>query len=520
MNINKKKTILITGGAGFIGSHLCEKYLREGNRVIAMDNLQTTFDRKNIEKFFSDKNFKFIKHDIIKPISIPEKIDWIFNFACSGSPTNYQFDPVHTTKTNTQGAINLLELAKKNNARIMQASTSEVYGDPHESPQRETYSGNVSTLGPRACYDEGKRCAETLFMDYYREYGVDIKIIRIFNTYGTNMDVNDGRAISNFIANALEDKDIVIYGDGSQTRSFQYIDDLVSGIDAMMNSIDFIGPVNLGNPGEVTILDIAKIIINKTDSGSQIIFKEKVTDDPQRRCPDITLAKETLGWEPKVSLDSGLDKTIEYFKSVERPEKKIMVFSTTYYPDLGPAEAAIYELSKEMPDVEFHIITTKFRGGRLSFERKDNNFIYRVGLGITFDKYLLPILGVIKAYKINKINKFRFAWSVMASYGGLSALAVKTVSKNINFLLTIDSKELENRSFVKGKMLAPFYKVIFSNADRIYVSDFNIEKKAKIISRGAQVSVVDPNSKSFVDYIKYSFADIVNRQEKKLSRPK
>ncbi|MDD4271992.1 MAG: GDP-mannose 4,6-dehydratase, partial [Patescibacteria group bacterium] len=274
------KTILITGGAGFIGSYLCEKYFKEGNKIICLDNLQTTGSTKNIEEMLRDKNFKFIKHDIIEPIKFKEKIDWIFNLACSGSPTSYQYDPIHTTKTNTIGAINMLELARRHGARIMQFSTSEVYGDPLTPTQSETYNGNVNPLGPRACYDEGKRCAETLFMDYYREYGVDIKIIRIFNTYGPKMDINDGRAMTNFIVNALAGKDMVIYGDGSYTRSFQYIDDLINGIDLMMNQENFTGPVNLGNPEEISIFDLAKKIIEKTKSKSKITMQEKPTDDP------------------------------------------------------------------------------------------------------------------------------------------------------------------------------------------------------------------------------------------------
>ena len=516
----KQKTILVTGGAGFIGSHLCERYLREGHRVIVIDNLQTTIEPKNITRYLKNQNFKFIKQDIIEPISINEKIDWIFNLACSGSYTSYQYDPVHTIKTNTQGVVNVLELARAHGARVLQASTSEIYGDPLESPQKETYLGNVNSLGPRACYDEGKRCAETLFMDYHREYGLDVKIIRIFNTYGPNMDINDGRAITNFVVNALSGRDLVIYGDGSHTRSFQYIDDLVAGIDAMMKKNDFIGPVNLGNPGEIAMKKLAETVLEKTKSKSKIIFKGNATDDPKRRCPDITLAKRELKWEPKISLSEGLNFTIEYFKKLEQPDKKIIVFATTYYPDLGPAEKAVYELSKEMPETEFHIITTKFRPGLPSFEKHGVDSIHRVGFGSKFDKYLLPILGTWKAYQLHREHKYRFAWSVMASYGGISALLLKLFNPKINFLLTIDPKELEGRSFIKGKLLVPLYQLIFKNTDSVYVSDYAIEKKARIVNPNLNISIMGEDSRSFMNHVRYKFIDLINKQENKLTRPK
>lgn len=515
-----RKTILITGGAGFIGSHLCEKYLNEGNRVICIDNLQTTRTPKNIKHLFANPNFKFIKHDIIRPIDFKEKIDWIFNFACAGSYTSYQYDPVHTTKTNTVGVINMLELAKKHKARIMQASTSEIYGDPLEVPQKETYRGNVNILGPRACYDEGKRCAETLFMDYYREHGIDIKIIRIFNTYGPNMDINDGRAITNFIVNTFSGRGLAIYGDGSHTRSFQYIDDLIEGIDKMMRKDDFMGPVNLGNPGEITVLDLAKLVIKKTNSKSKIIFKEEASDDPKRRCPDISLAKKELNWGPKISLEDGLDKTIKYFKTVKRPDDKILVFAVTYYPDLGPAEQAIYELSRQMPDTEFHIITSKFRKDLPNFEKLNKDSIYRIGIGSSFDKFLLPLLGVIKAYKLHKEHDYKFVWSVMASYGGLSALLLKLLNRDINFLLTFDESEIANRSFIKSKIFIPIYKIIFKNADSVYLSDISLEKDVKLSSNGVNISAIDSDRKSFMNQVRYTYANLLNKQEKKLERPK
>jgi len=310
-----KKTILVTGGAGFIGSHLCEKLINQGNRVICLDNFFTG-SKKNIKHFLKNKDFELIRGDVTRPIRIKEKIDEIYNLACPASPVHYQEDPVETVRTNVLGAINVLELARKTKARIFQASTSEIYGDPLEHPQKETYWGNVNCLSPRACYDEGKRCAETLFMDYYREYGVDIRIMRIHNTYGPKMALDDGRVVSNFIVQALENKPLTVYGRGQQTRSFMYIDDLVEAMVKLMNKRNFIGPVNIGNPQEMKVIDLAKKIINLTNSRSQIVYNSLPQDDPQRRRPDIGLAKKVLNWQPQIDLDSGLNQTIEYFRQI------------------------------------------------------------------------------------------------------------------------------------------------------------------------------------------------------------
>ncbi len=311
---NKKKTILITGGAGFIGSHLCEKYLNEGYRVICVDNLQTG-NLKNIERFLDNDDFSFVRHDIEKKYIPSEDIDLILNFACPASPKMYQEDPVKTVRTNVLGMINMLELAKEKNIKVLQASTSEVYGDPDVHPQKESYFGNVNPISKRACYDEGKRCAETLCFDYKREYGVNVQIIRIFNTYGPNMSVNDGRVVSNFIVQALNGDDITIYGDGSQTRSFMYVSDLVEAV-FDMSKLDFSGPINIGNPNEITIFNLAKKIIELTNTKSKIVFKDLPDADPCRRNPDISLAKKILKWNPKVKLEDGLKKTIDYFRSV------------------------------------------------------------------------------------------------------------------------------------------------------------------------------------------------------------
>ena len=306
----KKKTILVTGGAGFIGSHLCKRLLNENHTVICLDNLFTgTF--KNIVELEKNNNFEFVNHDITKPY-YRDNIDEIYNLACPASPIHYQSNPIKTVKTCTIGVINMLGLAKKNNAKILQASTSEVYGDPEIHPQKEDYNGNVNTLGYRSCYDEGKRCAETLFMDYKREHNLNIRIVRIFNTYGPNMTKNDGRVVSNFILQALNGKDITVYGDGSQTRSFQFIDDLVNGLIKMMNG-NSVGPINLGNPIELSMKDLAAMVIKLTNSSSNIIYNELPEDDPKRRRPDINLAKSILDWSPIIDLETGLQKTINYF---------------------------------------------------------------------------------------------------------------------------------------------------------------------------------------------------------------
>lgn len=308
------KQILVTGGAGFIGSHLCERLLKDGNNVICMDNYFTG-RKQNIIHLIDHPYFELVRHDVTFPYYV--EVDEIYNLACPASPIHYQFDPVSTTKTSVIGAINMLGLAKRTKARILQASTSEVYGDPFVHPQEESYWGNVNPIGPRSCYDEGKRCAETLFMDYHRQNKVDIKIIRIFNTYGPRMRPDDGRVVSNFIVQALKGEDITIYGDGKQTRSFQYIDDLVEGMIRMMASEDFTGPVNLGNPREFTMIELAELVLKMTNSKSKIIFTPLPTDDPKQRKPDITLAKEKLnGWEPTIRLEEGLIETIKYFKSL------------------------------------------------------------------------------------------------------------------------------------------------------------------------------------------------------------
>lgn len=309
-----KKKILVTGGAGFLGSHLCEKLLEQGNEVICLDNFYTG-NKENVIHLINNPYFEVIRHDVNIPIYI--EVDEIYNLACPASPVHYQHDPVQTTKTSVLGAINMLGLAKRNGAKIFQASTSEIYGDPDVHPQPEEYWGNVNTIGIRSCYDEGKRCAETLFFDYKRQHNLNIKVARIFNTYGPNMHPKDGRVVSNFIVQALQEKDITIYGDGSQTRSFCFVDDLIGGFIKLMNSDDKItGPINLGNPVEFTMVELAELVIKLTNSRSKIIFQKLPEDDPKQRQPNISKAIEQLSWKPTINLEDGLRKTIEYFKKV------------------------------------------------------------------------------------------------------------------------------------------------------------------------------------------------------------
>ncbi len=309
-----QKRVLVTGGAGFLGSHLCGHLVAEGLDVLCVDNFFTG-SKRNISHLLDKPNFELIRHDITFPLYV--EVDEIYNLACPASPIHYQFDPVQTTKTSVHGAINVLGLSKRVKAKILQASTSEVYGDPQVHPQTEDYWGHVNPIGFRSCYDEGKRCAETLFFDYHRQHKLRIKVVRIFNTYGPRMHPNDGRVVSNFIVQALKNQNITVFGDGKQTRSFCYVDDLINGLILMMNGPDdFIGPVNMGNSAEFSILELAEMIIKLTGSGSKIIFESLPHDDPLQRKPDITLARERLGWEPTLSLEKGLRRTIEYFKRI------------------------------------------------------------------------------------------------------------------------------------------------------------------------------------------------------------
>lgn len=314
MRISNKKRVLVTGGAGFLGSHLCERLLKEGCDVLCVDNFYSG-TKDNVTHLVGNEHFELMRHDVTFPLYV--EVDEIFNLACPASPVHYQWDPVQTTKTSVHGAINMLGLAKRTKARILQASTSEVYGDPDVHPQQESYWGRVNPIGIRSCYDEGKRCAETLFFDYWRQHGLEIKVVRIFNTYGPRMHPNDGRVVSNFIVQALRGEDITIYGEGTQTRSFCYVDDLIEGFVRMMASPkEVTGPINMGNPGEFTIRELAEMVLKIIGGKSKLVFKQLPQDDPRQRQPDISLANSTLGWEPRINLEAGLQKTIAYFKQI------------------------------------------------------------------------------------------------------------------------------------------------------------------------------------------------------------
>lgn len=490
----KKLTILITGGAGALGSVMCKRYLNEGHRVICVDSLLKTRDTRNIDDILNHPRFRFIKHDIIEPFDPGEKIDWIINFACPVSVISLQVDPIHTMKTSVHGVINMLEIARTHNARILQGSTADVYGEMGDHPFRESDFGSVNSLSPRACYENGKRAAETIFMDYHRRYGIDIRIARIFNTAGPTTQMTDGRIPAAFIYNALGNRDLVIYGDGSQTRCFLHVDDQIEALDRLMKIEKFTGPVNIGSEQEITVLELAKKIIDKTGSRSKIVF-EKKDDAPLRRRPDITLAKEKLNWTPSKSLDDLLDDMIAAYRRYGLPEKRILVFATTYYPDAGPAEERLAALASLMPETEFHIVTTKFRRGLKSVECNENITIYRLGLGIPVDKYLLPVLGALKARSLDKKLHFRFMWSLMASYGALVGIILKLLGSKASFIIAHHTTEL-----YRGwkKKLAAYAEM---RADQVFY--------------GSEVN----ETKTFIEQVRQKYQELTMKQEGKLIRP-
>jgi len=492
-----KMTILITGGAGALGCTIVKRYLSEGHRVICVDSLLKTRTTENIDEFLGSKNFKFIKQDIINPLDLgSEKIDWIFNAACPVSCVTLQVDPIHTVKSCTVGLINMLELARKHHAKLLQCSSADIYGEMKDHPFRETDFGSTNTLSPRACYEEGKRIAETICMDFHRKYGVEVKIARIFNTAGPHTQMNDGRIPSVFIYNALAKRPIRIYGDGSQTRCFLHVDDQVDGLDRFMRTpADVTGPVNIGSETEVTILDLAKKILEKTQSSSEIIFERK-DDAPLFRRPDITLAKQLLNWQPTRPLDVLLDDMVAAYRKKGLPESKVLVFSVTYDPaPIGPAERAFKHLAEQMPDTEFHVITSRFQRGAPSQDRFGNVFVYRVGFGTKFDKFLLPFLGARKAKSLQRTIRFRFMWSIMASYGGLLAMVLKFTGSKSSLLLVRDNAE---RYRGLRKRLAEF-----------------VERRSDRIINEADRSEDGP----FIAQVRTMYAELTAKQEGKLDRP-
>ncbi len=383
----------------------------------------------------------------------------------------------------------------------------------------EDMMGNVDPLTARACYEEGKRMSETICMDYHRKYNVDVKIARIFNTYGPNMYYRDGRVMSNFIIAALRNQDLTIYGDGSFTRCHMHVNDLVEAVDRLIKKpYGYIGPVNLGSTKEITVKELADIVIKMTDSKSKIIYDKELTGDPKFRKPNIFKAKKDLAWEPKVGLEEGMRDTIEHYKNLETPEKKIIVFATTYYPDLGPAERAIMEMTRSMPDTEFYIITTKSRKDLPNYEKIENNFIFRLGSGNILGKYLFPLKGALKALELTRKYNFRFAWSVMASYGGLAAVILKFMNKKINFLLTFDKSESDKKGLLRKVIYFPIYRLIFKQADSIYLTNEQTRENALTL-RSKSSKAIMKWDKDLAGQINKNYSALLDKQENKLSRP-
>ncbi|MEA2089049.1 MAG: UDP-glucuronic acid decarboxylase family protein [Patescibacteria group bacterium] len=473
----KQKTVLITGGAGFIGSHLCDYFINNGDKVICVDSFFSG-KKKNIEHLIKNKNFVLIKHNIIYPLRKNfDKIDEIYNLACPASPQQYQFDPILTLRTSVDGMRNMLEMARKYNAKILQASTSEIYGDPLENPQKESYFGNVDCLGKRSCYDEGKRAAESLCKDYNLQYGTDVRIVRLFNIYGPKMMFNDGRVMSNFILQSFLGENITVHGEGQQSRSFMYISDLIKAFVKIMEASKEkigIGPINLGNPDERSIKSLAEDIKKRIKSRSKIIYIDykEISErfgDPQQRCPDISKAKELLGWSPEIDFDFGVEKTIEDFKARLKEKTRIIIFAPTYLPLEGPAEKAVKKITNRLIGYDFDLFTTKFKKEFPKKEKINRVNIYRIGFGNKFDKYLLPFLATWQALKLHKKNRYEAVWGIMASYGSLAGIIFSLFSKTA-FLVSLYEGKISEKKFLRKKILNPFYKIIFKRANHLQIA--------------------------------------------------
>lgn len=470
------KTILITGGAGFIGSHLCDYFVDQGHQVICVDSFFSG-KKQNIQHLLDNKNFTLIKHNVIEPVLERfDKIDEIYHLACPASPMQYQFDPILTLRTSVDGTRNMLDMARKYNAKILYTSTSEVYGDPLEHPQKESYFGNVDQLGKRSCYDEGKRAAESLCKDYHEQYGVDIRIVRLFNIYGPRMMFNDGRVISNFALQASLGEDLTVHGNGEQSRSFMYINDLLLALDKLM-SLDFedvgMKPVNLGNPDERSIKNLAENIRDVSDSSSEITYLDfdQVPErwgDPQQRCPDISRARKLLDWEPKVSFAEGLKRTLVDFQGRLNNKTRIAVFAPSYYPVEGPAELAVKEITDRLLAYEVDLFVAKMKPGLKRKEKIGKVTVYRLGVGNKWDKYLLPILAAHKAKKLHKSQDYQAAWGIMASYGAIAAALFSLKTKRA-FLVSLFEGKVDNTDSIRRKFLKPFYRLIFKRAHNLQI---------------------------------------------------
>ncbi len=474
--MKNKKTILITGGAGFIGSNLIAVLLRQGHEVICVDSFYSG-KKSNIKKFLRNPDFILIKHDIVKPFKYSfDKIDEIYNLACPASPVQYQFDPVLTLNIAVNGTQNMLELARMYDARMLQASTSEVYGDPLEHPQKEEYFGNCDPIGKRSCYDEGKRAGESLCKDYYNQYGVDVKIIRLFNIYGPNMMFNDGRVISNFMLQALTGEDITVHGKGEQSRSFMYVDDLLDAFIKIMKldrETTGFGPFNIGNPEERSIKDLAYDIKDYTGSKSKIVFLDYETipdrlGDPQQRCPNISKISSIIDWQPKISFAEGLKRTYDDFKSRINNKTNIIVFDPTFFPLAGPAEAAVKEISERLTVYGLDVITARMKRDLPQEEKIGKIKVYRIGFGNKFDKYLLPVLGVCKALKLNKKKDYQLAWGIMASYGAITTILFSFLTRRAFMISLYEGRSL-NDKVIKRKLFSFLYKLIFKSAHKLQI---------------------------------------------------
>lgn len=471
-----QKTVLITGGAGFIGSHLCDYFINQGHKVICVDSFFSG-KKENISHLLDNKNFTLIRHNIIYPLKQKfDIIDEIYNLACPASPVQYQFDPILTMRTSVDGARNMLDLARKYNAKFLQTSTSEVYGDPLEHPQKEEYFGNVDPLGKRSCYDEGKRAAESLCKDYHEQYGVDVRIVRLFNVYGPRMMFNDGRVISNFILQAALGENITVHGTGHQSRSFMYIDDLIVAIDRLMDlPKERIGlmPINLGNPDERTIDTLAQDVKAASNSTSNITYinYDNIPErwgDPQKRCPDISRAKKLLNWEPKINFQEGLKKTIKDFKSRLGNQTKVVAFATSYYPVEGPVEYAVKNITEELLGYELDMIVAKMKSGIKNEEKIGKVNVYRIGMGNTMDKYLFPFIAPFKALRLNKNRDYQATWGIMASYGSLAAVIFSILSSKA-LLVSLYEGVIHDEKALRRRILKPFYRLIFKRAHYMQV---------------------------------------------------
>lgn len=470
------KKILVTGGAGFLGSHLCEYLLNQGHFVVCVDSFFSG-KKENIEHLLANKKFVLVKHNIIKPL--PWKygdLDEIYNLACPASPLQYQFDPVLTLKTSVDGMENMLNLARKYNAKIIQVSTSEVYGDPLEHPQNEDYFGNVNPIGKRSCYDEGKRAAESLCKDYREQYGVDARIVRLFNVYGPHMMFNDGRVVSSFILQSLLGEDIAVHGTGDQSRSFMYVDDLIDALVKLMvcpGDKCGLGPYNIGNPDERTIKNLAENIKNLADSSSRIIYisYDKIPSrlgDPQRRCPDISRIKQLLDWQPRVSFEEGLEKTIADFRKRLQSKTKIIIFTPVVLPEKHQAAEALAEITKRLSGYEFDILTPKGKTKLASIEKNNNVNIYRLGFGFSIDKHLFLLLGLVQAWRLHQKNHYQAAWGIMAGYAAAVA-ALFSLRTKVGVMLSLYEGKIDYYGNLRHRLLLPFFKRIYHFAHRLQI---------------------------------------------------